>query len=102
MAKSRPLTEEQRDQLYDWLLSHTYPDVQMLAAKPLGDGLARGHNATFLNFYTVTTKPFRLSVAVEPVKVPASASSRSSRYNQGCAGNQEVSNLHTQLIIEKC
>jgi hypothetical protein len=50
MAKTYPhstiakLTEEQRDQLYDWLISHSYPEVIALAMKPETDG---GFGVTF-------------------------------------------------------
>jgi hypothetical protein len=60
MAKLRadstlaPLTETQRDQLYDWLLTHTYPDVQKLAARPIEEGGfgLKIHRTTLARFFT--------------------------------------------------
>jgi hypothetical protein len=60
MAKTRadstlaPLTENQRDQLYDWLLNHTYPEVQKLAAKSVEEGGfdLKIHRTTLARFFT--------------------------------------------------
>jgi hypothetical protein len=59
MAKVRPdsaiaaLTEEQRNQLYDWLLSHSYPEVIDLAAKSESDGgfNIKFHRTTLIRFF---------------------------------------------------
>lgn len=47
------LTEEQRNQLYDWLLSHSYPEVIDLAAKSESDGgfNIKFHRTTLIRFF---------------------------------------------------
>jgi hypothetical protein len=59
MAKLYPhsaianLTDEQREQLYDWLLAHSYPEVQALALKPESEGGLgiKFHRTTLVRFF---------------------------------------------------
>lgn len=51
------LTQDQRDQLYDWLCAKSYSEVQALAAKPEADGFdLKFHRTTLARFFETEQK----------------------------------------------